>query len=87
MTENINQWQMIDGELINIDEYIFNSDAKDIDFNKILNIKELQLYQDVLFKAQKINAEVFDKMVNIEPFCDYLDLLQTYFDTEVNNNE
>ncbi len=60
MTENINQWQMIDGELINIDEYIFNSDAKDIDFNKILNIKELQLYQDVLFKAQKINAEVFD---------------------------
>ena len=49
--------------------------------------EQLTRINDYSLNKRKFNAEVFDKMVNIEPFCDYLDLLQTYFDTEVNNNE
>lgn len=49
--------------------------------------EQLTRINDYSLNKRKFNAEVFDKMVNIEPFSDYLDLLQTYFDTEVNNNE
>ena len=49
--------------------------------------EQLTRINDYSLNKRKFNAEVFDKMVHIEPFSDYLDLLQTYFDTEVNNNE
>ena len=49
--------------------------------------EQLTRINDYSLNKRKFNAEVFDKMVNIEPFSDYLDLLQTYFDNEVNNNE
>lgn len=49
--------------------------------------EQLTRINDYSLNKKKFNAEVFDKMVNIEPFCDYLDLVQTYFDNEVNSNE
>lgn len=49
--------------------------------------EQLTRINDYSLNKRKFNAEVFDKMVNIEPFSEYLDLLQIYFDTEVNNNE
>ena len=42
---------------------------------------------DYAINKRKFNAEVFEKMVNIEPFCDYLDLVQTYFENEVKVDE
>ena len=42
---------------------------------------------DYAINKKKFNLDVFEKMACIEPFCDYLDLLQIYFDEEVSINE
>ena len=49
--------------------------------------EQLVRINDYAINKRKFNAEVFEKMVNIEPFCDYLDLVQTYFDNEVEVDE
>lgn len=49
--------------------------------------EQLMRINDYSINRRKFNAEVFEKMANIEPFCDYLDLVQTYFDNEVNEDE
>ena len=49
--------------------------------------EQLSRINDYTLNKRKFNAEVFDKMVNIEPFCNYLELVQTFFDNEVENDK
>ncbi len=77
---------------------IYSSDG----FNQSLSFTddEIREYMDNFYKFEqmsrpndyainpkKFNLEVFEKMANIEPFCDYLDLLEVYFNEEVNLDE
>lgn len=48
--------------------------------------EQLARINDYKMNKKKFDGEVFEKMANIEPFCDYLDLVQTFFDNEAETN-
>jgi len=89
--KNINKlFKLISGSIPTVyasSEYLQNSYYTDEEMMEYIDnfYKNEQLIRinEYAINRKKFNAEVFEKMVNIEPFCDYLDLVQTYFDNEV----
>ena len=89
--QNINKlFKLISGSIPTVyasSEYLQNSYYTDEEMMEYIDnfYKNEQLIRinEYAINRKKFNAEVFEKMVNIEPFCDYLDLVQTYFDNEV----
>lgn len=89
--KNINKlFKLISGSIPTVyasSEYLQNSYYTDEEMMEYIDnfYKNEQLIRinEYAINRKKFNVEVFEKMVNIEPFCDYLDLVQTYFDNEV----